>query len=276
MLKLAGRCPLLGLEDVPGSWDPGTIDLSELEWITPFEVAGLAALWTRLQQDGRAPEVILPSDGEVRAYLVDIGVSDLVPGDWGDGGGSRVEPPWLRLVRLSTGEDWDDMAQEVWPRAVNLLGDVKLTRHTMEAISELIDNAATHGRSSVGTLVCAQRYTGATSHLSPGIWIGIADAGVGVPAHLRRNPKYRDIAEDEQLIRLAKEPGVTGTSDQRGWGLPEAFDDATEVGPSRVVIRSGHGEGAFLLRQGRAVTARYRQLTPALPGTWVHLRVGGA
>src|SRR2546423_301324 len=139
----------------------------------------------------------------------------------------------------------------------------------MEAISELIDNAATHGRSGVGTLVCAQRYTGATSHLPPGIWVGIADAGVGVPAHLRRNPKYRDIAEDEQLIRLAKEPGVTGTADQRGWGLPEAFDDATEVGPSRVVIRSAHGEGAFLLRQGQAVAARYRQLIPALPGTWV-------
>ena len=168
------------------------------------------------------------------------------------------------------------MAQDIWPRVAALFGDPSLTLHTMEAISELIDNAATHGRSSAGTFVCAQRYTGTTSQLPPGIWVGIADAGVGMPSHLRRNPKYRHITDDSELIRLARRPGVTGTADRRGWGLPEAFEDATEVGPSRVVIRSQRGEGGFHLRQGQSVAARYRRLSPSLRGTWVHLRVGSA
>jgi hypothetical protein len=146
----------------------------------------------------------------------------------------------------------------------------------LEAVSELIDNAATHGRSDVGTFVCAQRYSGATSHLPPGIWIGVADAGVGVPSHLRQNPRYARIGDDAELIRLARKPGVTGTRDHRGWGLPEAFEDATEVGPSQVVIRSERGEGGFRLRQGLSVSARYRQRLPSLPGTWIHLRVGNA
>jgi len=276
VMKLSGRRPLLDLKRPPRSWNPTTVDLSELQWVTPFEVAGLAALWTRLDLEGQPPQIVVPIDKMVRSYLVDIGLSDAIPGDWGHGGGSQIEPPWLRLVRLRSGEDWDDLAQRVWPMGAELLGDAKLTRHTMEAISELIDNAATHGSSDVGTFVCAQRYTGLTSQLPSGIWVGIADAGVGVPRHLRRNPKYRDIAEDERLIRLARMPGVTGTTDRRGWGLPEAFEDVTEVGPSRVVMRSGRGEGAFRLRRGQAIAARYRRLAPPLPGTWVHLRVGGA
>jgi hypothetical protein len=270
---MAGRCPLLHTGGIPTSWNPTDIDLTTLEWVTPFEVAGLAALYARLDRLGRAPTITLPKNAEVKSYLVDIGFDKVVPARWGKGGGSRVEPPWLPLTRIDRSEDWDDLLRDLWPAAADLLGDAKVTAHTMEMMSELIDNAATHGRSSAGAFVCAQRYTGATSGLSPGIWIGIADSGIGIPDHLRRNPKYKPIQDDRELIRLARQPWVTGTTERRGWGLVEAFQDAAQAGPSRVVMRSGRAQGEFRLRQDQRVSARYRSVAPTLPGTWIHVRV---
>ena len=264
---------MLDLKSLPRSWNPAVIDLTDLVWITPFEVAALAAIWTRLERVGRAPEVKPPRDAEVRAYLVDIRLDRLIPGGWGAGGGSRVEPPWLPLTRIGASEEWDDLLTVLHPVAADLLRDPKLTQLTMDMMSELVDNAATHGHSDVGAFVCAQRYTGATSGLSPGIWIGIADGGVGVPDHLRRNPKYAGIADDKDLIRRAWQPWVTGTPERRGWGLVQVFEDAAEAGPSRVVIRSGHGQGEFRLREGKRVSARYRDVSPLVPGTWIHILV---
>src|SRR5207249_3351448 len=108
-----------------------------------------------------------------------------------------------------------------------------------------------------------------------GIWVGIADAGVGIPAHLRGNPKYRAIRSDAELIRLARRPWVTGTPDRRGWGLVEVFKGAIVSGPSHLLIRSGRGEGQFHLREGRRMQARYRSLRRPVPGAWVHLRITG-
>jgi hypothetical protein len=213
---------------------------------------------------GGPPEVLLPRNDEVRAYLVDIGLDRVIPGDWGQGGGCSVEAPWLPLTWLKSGDEWDDLLRDVWPATAEAFGDPKLTSNTIDLMSELIDNAATHGQSAVGTFVCGQRYTGSTSLLPPGVWVGIADAGV------------RDIADDRRLIGMARKPWVTGTADRRGWGLVEAFDGAAEVGPSWVVIRSGRGEGNFRLAQGVPLSARYRTIAPSLPGTWIHVRVGGA
>jgi anti-sigma regulatory factor (Ser/Thr protein kinase) len=186
-----------------------------------------------------------------------------------------VEPPWLRLTRISTPHEWDDLQNELLPVARELLGDYELTRRTLYILGELVDNAATHGQSDVGTLVCAQRYSGATSELRPGVWMGIADGGVGIPDHLRRNPKYAGISDDQKLIGLARQEWVTGTSDRRGWGLVEVFENATDAGPSEVVIRSGRGQGQFKLRPQERLSARYGEVVPPVGGTWIHIRVDG-
>ena len=272
-LVMRGCCPLLDNTRLPRTWNPDVIDLSELEWITPFEVASIAAMWSRLAAAGSPPYVELPHDDIVRSYLVDIGLDKLIPGRWGEGGGSAVESPWLPLTRLENGNEWDDIVQNLWPDVAGQFADPDLTRNTMELLGELVDNAVTHGRSAAGTYVCAQRYTGATSRLPAGIWIGVADSGVGVPAHLRRNPKYADIPDDRELIRLSRQPWVTGTKEKRGWGLVEVFDSATEAGPARIVIRSGGAQGEFRLRSGVRVSARYRSMRPLVPGTLIHVRL---
>jgi hypothetical protein len=252
------------------------MDLSGLTWATPFDIAALAAVWTRTALAGNPPEVVLPDDPTVRAYLVDVGLSDVIPGDWGSGGGCAVDLPWLPLTRVATADAWDDLQRQLWPAAMAALGDSVLARRTLEILGELVDNAATHGASDVGTFVCAQRYTGSTSGLPRGVWLGVADAGIGVPNHLRLNPKYAGIARDSDLIVLARKEWITGTADQRGWGLVEVFEAAVASGPSRVLIRSFAGEGEFRLRPDQRLYVRKRDVEPRVPGTWIHLRIEGA
>jgi hypothetical protein len=273
-LKLTGSAPLFN-GYAPSSWSPDRIDLSELQWATPFDVVALAVVWTRLETQGQAPTVELPNDPRVRAYLVDVGLADVIGGQWDADAASTADPPLIRLVRLSSADAWDDLQPELWPAAHAILDDPDLVLRTFEILGELVDNAATHGQGPAGTFVCAQRYTGASSGLPPGVWLGIADGGRGIPAHLRLNPKYRDIERDEQLIQLSRRPWVTGTRDRRGWGLVEVFEEAAKSGPSELIIRSGRAEGYFRLRSTNRPHARYRPLRPAIPGAWVHLRVEG-
>lgn len=270
-----GVAPFLMRNVRASTWEPPVLDLSDLAWATPFDVAAIAALWTRMALAEKEAAVILPTDPTVRAYLVDMGLADVVPGDWGPGGGCAVDPPWLRLTRVKSSAAWDELQNDLMRVASAALQDPTLTLNTMEILGELVDNAATHGVSEVGTFVCAQRYTGTTSGLQPGVWLGIADAGVGVPDHLRRNPKYAGISKDSDLIVLARRQWVTGTAEARGWGLVDVFDRATESGPSQVLVRSLGGEGEFRLRPNKRVYARTRSIEPPVPGTWIHLRVEG-
>ncbi|MHB8438516.1 MAG: hypothetical protein ACYDD4_05060 [Acidimicrobiales bacterium] len=235
----------------------------------------LAVIWTRLAADGKPPTVVPPTADEVRAYLVDVGLDRVMQAEWGSGGGCQVETPWLPLTRIASPHEWDDLLVTLWPSTAERFGDPEVTGRTIETMSELIDNAATHGQSDVGTFICGQRYTGTTSQLPSGIWVGIADAGVGLPSHLRRNPKYTGIDDDNELIRRAREPWVTGTTERRGWGLVEVFEGAAKVGPSWVALRSERGEGTFRLLEGSRLSARYRTISPASPGTWIHLRIAG-
>jgi hypothetical protein len=272
-LRLIGRAPLLALHELPRAWPPTTIDLAGLTWATPFDVAALAILWSRLREQNAAPEVVVPDDAEVRAYLVDVGLDQVVPGAWGAGGGSRVEPPLVPLTHLESSESWDEVLANLWPAVRAALGEYPHAKRTLDIMSELVDNATTHGHSAVGAFVCAQQYTGATSSHEPGIWVGIADAGIGIPKHLRGNARYARVRSDVELIRQARRPWVTGTADRRGWGLVEVFEDAAASGPSHLLIRSGRGEGQFRLREGSRVHARYRALRQAVGGAWVHVRI---
>jgi hypothetical protein len=275
-LRLAGPAPLLHANSSPVSWAPSSIDLTEMTLATPFDIVALATIWMRLVEGGSRPEVALPKDLDTRASLMEAGLADLIPGAWGAIGpaGARGQPV-IRLTRVLAPEDWDDIAVEVMPGVYAVLGEPELAKRTFSILSELIDNATTHGQSAAGTFVCAWRLPAGNEGIAPGLHLAVADAGTGIPAHLRLNPQYRPIADDEELIRRARQPGVTGTRDRRGWGLVEVFDEATETDSSEVLIRSGRGEGVFRLRSGAPLYARYRGgLRPTIPGTWAHVRIG--
>jgi hypothetical protein len=269
-LRLAGPTPLLDRRRVP-HWSPAQIDLGAAGWPCPYDLVALATMLARLRSAGRPPAIVTPRDPAVAAYLAGSGIEELD----GCGGEPLTPPPEPALVplqRLDSAEDWDFLLPDLWIAGSELFGEPDLVRSVLEILSELIDNAATHGASEIGTYVCAQRYQ-PEGPLAPGLWLAVADGGRGIPGHLRLNPKYRGERKDEQLIRLARRPWVTGTRDRRGWGLVQVFEDAAALGFCEAVIRSGAGEGRFLLRRGLPPFARYRSLRPRVPGTIVHLRL---
>lgn len=274
VIQLSGRCPLLNAKrNLPSVFD--VLDISAVEWVSPFDVVGLSVLWTRSVSRGRIPSIVLPVKEEVREYLVDVGIGNIIDINLGAGSVTPVEGLWLPITKFEQSNEWDDLLNGWWPDVAPSSADARLAFGAIYMTSELVDNATTHGSSDVGTFVCIQRYTGKSSRLHSGVWIGIADGGIGIPNHLRRNPKYKSLHDDSDLIRRAREPGVTGTDDARGWGLFESFEWAAEVGPSRVLIRSGGGEGDFRVRAKLPIWARYSEMTPNLGGTWIHLRVEG-
>jgi anti-sigma regulatory factor (Ser/Thr protein kinase) len=74
--------------------------------------------------------------------------------------------------------------------------------------SEMVRNALEHSESRVGAFVCAQYYA-----KSKRISIGIADAGIGIEAHMR---KHHRVATAKEAINLALQPGITGTTSRIG------------------------------------------------------------
>lgn len=274
-LVLSGRAPLLNAPGIPLLRSPVTFDLREVDWATPFDIVALSVLYRRLKLRGSAVRVLTPSSADVCRYLVDLGLPAHMSGRWGKRAKSAIHPPLVPLIRLDEPEEWDDLLPELWPHVRHELGDFQLADRVFDILGELIDNATTHGGSETGAFICAQQYTGETSGLEPGIWIGVGDGGIGIPDHLRNRTKYVSINRDQELIRLAWQPWVTGTPDRRGWGLVEVFREATATGVSHVLIRSGLGEGRFRLAEGRSPWARYQPLPRKIGGTWVHLQLKG-
>src|SRR5439155_16664799 len=110
---------------------------------------------------------------------------------------------------------------------VNRLGRM-ITEHfagvvagpVFRGVGELIDNAVSHGDSQIGAFVAAQSYTGAISG-RPGFEFAVCDTGMGVLDHLRGNPKYALVPDAPTALAYAIRPGVTGTSEPRGYGVAD-------------------------------------------------------
>ena len=271
--------PLLAGSTPP--WPPAddyVLDLSGLTFASPFDLVGLATLVLATPPEyeiGLTP----PSDAGVANYLLRMDLLRLVESR------VHVDPPFapeqprvgspalIELRALAYPDQFDDESEDLWPRLLSRLPQAVCVA-LFEILGELVDNAATHGRSPCGTLIAAQYYSGATSGMPEGFWIGVADAGIGIRNHLRQNPAYAaKVPTDAAAIRLAVRRGVTGTVDRRGYGLPTALAEAGSLAPGRVTIRSGTGEATFYVGASCVETARYRVARP-IPGTWVHVLAG--
>jgi hypothetical protein len=271
-LRLAGARPLfdpnLNLRKISG---PCVVDLSQLLFATPLDLVALACLLTSAG-DGAGVTLIPPVDAQVSNYLQRM---DL-PGSF-DG---RVvispafvpetprdeTPSLIELTRVRSLQDVQPIIDRLMPKLATVL-PAAACGHVFQIISELLENAATHGESAVGSFIAAQYYTGATSGMPPGFWIGVADAGVGFRAHMARKAEYRDL-DSIEAIRIASQPGFSSSDDpSRGLGLASVRRAAGHEARGVVIIRSGDGEGRFFVGP-QGATARYRPL-PKIQGTWV-------
>lgn len=145
----------------------------------------------------------------------------------------------------------------------------------LTAFAELIENAVTHGISDLGAFASAQVYTGKTTQV-PRMEFAVVDTGIGVLEHLRRSRRadHFRIATCADGLRGALRRGSTTTStgEVRGHGLADLFARTGELGPARVVLRSGNGL-ARVTRWGATGRTLRRTTECSVTGTWAWARV---
>jgi hypothetical protein len=242
-----------------------------LAFATPLDLVAMASLLTTAS-DRAGVTLIPPVDAGVSNYLQRMDLPASIDGRVVVSPAFAPETPrdetpsLIELTRVRRTQDVQPIIDRLMPKLATVLPEVSC-RDVFRIISELLENAATHGQSAVGSFIAAQYYSGATSGMPPGFWIGVADAGVGFRAHMARKAEYRDL-DSIDAIRIASQPGVSSSDDpSRGLGLASVRRAAGHEARGVVIIRSGDGEGRFFVGPHGA-TARYRPL-PKIQGTWV-------
>ncbi len=69
----------------------------------------------------------------------------------------------------------------------------------------------------------------------------MGDLGIGIRRHLARNPKWSHLATDEEAVKRAMERGVSGASDDRGFGYDYILDEIELANGAELFVRSGNG-----------------------------------
>lgn len=276
-VELAGRQPLLRRDIRVSAAEEGrlVLDARRLVFASPLDLAAVVALAHAAVAEGASVAFILPLDAGVASYLQRMDVIRRLPA------GTEIQgsPPPERRT------DCSGVLMEVSPLSPSTAQDLVTSLGRLAAAQfegrvaglvfrgsgELIDNAVSHGQSQCGAFVSAQAYTGVTSR-RPGFEFAVCDTGIGVLAHLRGNPSYRDIPDAQSALARAIQPGVTGTSELRGYGLADLLEITHGGGVGRLVLRSGNGIASVALRrQGRREV--FAVASPPITGTWAWLRV---
>lgn len=272
-LSLAGKQPLHdpALGQVAPEGRPIFIfDASDMIFASPLDLAGVAAWAACLRHDGAPVEFALPDDGDVRRYLVrmdlvnqlrqaDVTVTGMVPcvrrADRAD--------VLLEVRRICGPADTERFCADAYELARQHTAD-RSAAASAKMLGELLDNAITHAGSPVGVYAAAQVH-----RRSGDLELAVADGGIGVRSHLARNPSFRNLTAAQALC-AALLPGVTGTSEKRGNGLPDLLSTASGFG-GHLLLRSGDGFAQVMTASpGREFTAAAH-----VPGTWasVHVRL---
>jgi hypothetical protein len=276
-VKLAGRQPLLRRDVQVSTAEEGrlVLDARRLVFASPLDLAGVVALAHAAAAERASVAFVLPQDVGVASYLQRMDVIRRLPA------GTEIQgslPPEQRTdcsrVLLEVAHLSPSTAQDL----VNRLGRLaaaqfegRIAGLVFRGSGELIDNAVSHGQSRCGAFVSVQAYTGMTSR-RPGFEFAVCDTGIGVLAHLRGNPSYRDIPDAQSALARAIQPGVTGTGERRGYGLADLLEITHGGGVGRLVLRSGNGIASIALRrQGRREA--FATASPPITGTWAWLRV---
>lgn len=251
------------------------LDMRPVQFVCPLDLVALAAWSLSLPKNARG-EVLL-SDSPTSSYLERMKLLE------------RLREDGWKVPAVETGP-WDDLADRLLevtplsgPHDVEALGDrlPKLwkgktgdpgkNRALHFAFGELSDNATSHSGGSP-IFVAAQRYSGSTSPRPARLELAVADAGVGIPAHLRMNPTYAHVTEDKEAILLALQPGVSGTRYRRGYGFHDVMRHMKVAGSGELtVISAGARVVSPFGQNGRRRVVR--DLASQVDGTWVQVRV---
>jgi hypothetical protein len=251
------------------------LDLTDLQFVDPLFLLRLRGFIDWHCANGHSVRVTRPKSASVRNYLARMAVAEDLPRECECDLGavhttdrSDVLIPIRRLSSRTESDALDDeLATLYHAQFTGRLG--RLADAFTRTVSEMCDNATTHGRSDVGiAYVAAQRYKRDRCVLA------IGDLGIGIPDHMRR--AFPELANDDDAIREATLEGVTATGDPyRGVGYQYVIDGLKEsalpFGEMR--IWSGHGRFRVEVRNGTQIRRRAWAVDRPTVGTWVRLEL---
>lgn len=245
---------------------PFGVDLSNVGFVTPGGIVGLACILEKWTSKHGVVPVVLPNE-DVTAYMHRMDFFDYFK----DRLRLDKDISYLKdrrrhsasLSELRTVRDADGV-MEVTEQFCATLSDRGVpndkVRRCFAVISETLNNAVDHASSPCGAYTAIQPWPSLNK-----VAVAVSDAGVGIPHTIGAHPSaYGARFEDHELIRLAANHLVSSRLDEegRGGGLTSALHNVRS-GRGRMVIWSGRGWVEFAGMD--VVTAA--GLAPAFAGT---------
>jgi hypothetical protein len=269
-LGAAGRGGWAERVPLDGEPIPLRLDIQELDQLDPPLLLRLAALLDRHQDSGCRLDVQMPRSVATRRQLALMQVdcdSELL----GPPEATEVSDPpgFLPVVRFSVPEEVDSLAvglQEMLNE--HFAGALRpFAQPLFVALSELCENATTHGENPLGAFVAANRDSGGRCILA------IGDLGVGIPAHIRR--ALPGAGDDGSAIDQAMRTGVSGAGSDRGGGYSGLFAaiEESKAPIARLRVWSAAGRMTATFRHGRLIHKEGRRVPHHTDGTWVSLEL---
>jgi hypothetical protein len=266
IIELTGVEPFLedGLRFVEEDTRRIHIDLSKIRLADPLTVLGVVLVALRTAVEDGPPRVTLPTDDAEIENLSMLGLFDWLDPAWFEKSPrSRRTPPAGHCLRLCRIDREGDRRPEDFVTSCTELLDGQATgpqlpRSVGQVLAELIENAAVHARSPVGTFAVAQLYpTGEVE--GPGVEVAVGDAGVGMLGTL--SARYRWLTTSVEALREAFKPRVSETPPRRGVpcgaGLPLVRERVhRRISRAELVILSGN---AFARLRAHERRDRYGQ-----------------
>ena len=229
--------------------DSAVIDLTPITFIRPVGVVGLLAAIERIAKRRDVPkiDIHLPSNPDVRAYLRQAGVfdvmreyvsfqglqpEDVIPQQVHE----RLMVPCTHFLKESDIDELSGQMEDLF--YTEFLGYASLLQPCHEIFSELATNVVYHAESG-GGYVLAQQYNFSSGSV---VDIAVADCGIGIRASLQKNPDITYLSSDVDAIELALSEGVTSVQElYRGYGLSHVANNVKGADDRKMTIRSGMG-----------------------------------
>ena len=203
------------------------IDLSTIEFITPFALTYLGLFIRWQNQKGRGFNIILPQKQETKNYLnrqnfferFNIRVID-------EALLLDFDPYKYSFEMVDISKDYglsDSIAKKI--SDVIHYKDIGVpVEEFCEISAELVDNFVIHSEENRGVMVL-QYFPKKRS-----LCMAIGDCGIGIRASLSKNPKFAYLINrsHDEAIRKAIELGASRLEEERGYGFYEVIEKISE------------------------------------------------
>jgi len=252
-----------------------TLDLTQIEFVTPGALVPLAAICYALQQK-KCNTTIKLSDNDVRSYLLRSGftsvVQDIVTFQPNIPKARSMifealrgtNPLLIEVTKIENGAALPELLNQI----VHVLRyRLKYKKHDAfdiaTGISEVCQNTFDHNEQTCG-FIAMQTYK---SHHERFIEIAIADYGEGLKSTLQQNPNNPEIKTDFDAIKIATQLGTSQFDDPtRGTGLHHLLEIAYKH-EGAVEFWSGSAKIRYRMDQRKG----WKFNSTAIPGVIVNL-----